>query len=172
MRLFLLATFLGLPLFLLAQLDMGQRPPKVTLEGTDGGKVAGGAWHSGLIGDKVTTVMYVDPDAKEVNEHVERALKAENFPRDRYGSMAIVNAKATWKPDAVIKMVLKGKQKDYPDTMYVMDREKVLVKEWGLADDDYHVLTFDAAGQLLYSQAGKLNDTDVQKLIRIIRSNL
>ena len=155
-----------------AQVAIGTAPSTVRITGDQGGKVAGGDWSSDEIRGKVYTVMYVDPDEKDVNEHVERSLKAENFPRDKYGSMAIVNTAATWKPDAVIKMILKSKQKDYPDSIYIMDRQKVLVKKWGLKDYNYHVLTFGKDGKLLYSKAGALSDRDIQELKRIIRSNL
>lgn len=155
-----------------AQLAMGTAPSPVRITGGQGGRIAGGDWSSTEIKGKVYTVMYVDPDEKDVNEHVERSLKAENFPRDRYGSIAIVNTAATWKPDAVIRMILKGKQKDYPDSIYVMDQDKVLVKKWGLKDDSYHVLTFDKDGKLLYSKAGALNERDIQELKKIIRANL
>lgn len=155
-----------------AQLSLSAIPPIVRISGNQGGKVSGGDWSSSEIKGKVYTVMYVDPDEKDLNEHVERSLKSENFPRDKYGSMAIVNTAATWKPDAVIKMILKGKQKDYPDSIYIMDQDKVLVKKWGLKDDSYHVLTFGKDGKLLYSKSGALNDQDIQQLKRIIRSNL
>lgn len=172
MKLSLILIGLSLGGYANAQLSMSAVPPSVRLSGAQGGKVAGGDWSSSEIRGKVFTVMYVDPDEKDLNEHVERSLKAENFPRDKYGSMAIVNTAATWKPDAVIRMILKGKQKDYPDSIYVMDQDKVLVQKWGLKDDSYHVLTFGQDGALLYSKSGALSDRDIQQLKRIIRANL
>jgi len=172
MRYLSLFLLLGLPFLLAAQPRTGTSLPEVTITGDDGGLVAGGAWNSASHKGKVVTLMYVDPDEKAVNEHVERALKAEKFPRDRYHSVAVVNSGATWKPDSVIKVILKGKQADYPESTYVMDREKVLVRKWKLADDNYHVLTFDKSGKLIYSKAGRMNDADIQELIRLIRSNL
>lgn len=170
---YLLPLLFGLIPFLInAQPVTGQYLPDLTLTGKNGGKVDGSTWKSTELKGKVYTVMYVDPDEKDINEHVERALKKENFPRDKYGSVAIVNAAATWKPDSMIRMVLKSKQKDYPDSIYVMDREKVLVKKWRLADDDYHVLTFDKSGRLLYEKAGKMSDSDIRDLVRLIRSNI
>lgn len=160
------------PILLWSQPSTGKQLSDVTLSGKSGGRVDGTPWHSDEISGKVYTLMYVDPDESETNEHVERALKKEKFPRDRYGSIAVVNTGATWKPDSMIRMVLKGKQKDYPDSVYVMDRDKVLVKKWKLADDNYHVLTFDASGRLIYQKAGKLSDTDIRELVQVIRANL
>lgn len=171
-QLFFCLITLGMTTQLFAQLTVGTVPTQVNISGDQGGKVAGGDWSSAEIKGMVYTVMYVDPDEKDVNEHVERSLKSENFPRDKYGSMAIVNTAATWKPDAVIRMLLKGKQKDFPDSIYIMDQDKVLVKKWGLKDDSYHVLTFGKDGRLLYSKSGRLSEQDIQQLKRIIRSNL
>jgi hypothetical protein len=161
-----------LPFALTAQISTGNVPPSVELSGANGGRLNGQSWSSAELTGKVYTVMYVDPDEKEVNEHVEKALKSENFDRDKYGSVAIVNMAATWKPNVVIKMILDGKQKDYPNTIYVMDKNKVLVKQWGLADDNYHVLTFDKTGKLIFEKAGKMTDGDVQRLIGLIRGSL
>ncbi len=171
-RICLLFSLFSWSVQLQAQLAIGSMPSAVKISGDQGGKVTGGDWSSTEIKGKVYTVMYVDPDEKDLNEHVERSLKSENFPRDKYGSMAIVNSAATWKPDAVIKMILKGKQKDYPDSIYIMDRDKVLVRKWGLRDDSYHVLTFGKDGTLLYSKSGALSDQDIRELKRIIRANL
>lgn len=171
-RTLLAVSLLFLCFAVIAQPKNGQSLPAVTLGGKDGGLVAGGDWHSSSLTGKVVTIMYVDPDEKELNEHVEKALKKENFPRDRYHSVGMVNTAATWKPDSAIRMVLKNKQKDYPESTYVMDRRKILVDRWKLADDTYHVLTLDKQGRVIYSKAGKLSDADIRELIGAIRANL
>ncbi|MCA0447779.1 MAG: YtfJ family protein [Bacteroidetes bacterium] len=170
----LLISFLllCLPVLTSAQVAVGVVLPKVDLSGDNGGRLNGQLWSSSEITGKVYTMMYVDPDEKGINEHVEQALKAENFPRDKYGSIAMINMDASWKPNAVIKMVIDGKQKDFPHTIYVMDKDKILVKKWGLADDNYHVITFDKTGKVIFQKAGKLTDSDVKKLIEAIKTNL
>lgn len=165
-------SLLCLPFLGSAQVAVGVVLPKIELSGDAGGRLNGQVWNSSEITGKVYTMMYVDPDEKGINEHVEQALKAENFPRDKYGSIAMINMDATWKPNAVIKMILDGKQKDFPHTIYVMDKDKILVKKWGLADDNYHVITFDKAGKVIFQKAGKLSDADVKKLIEVIKANL
>jgi uncharacterized protein len=172
MRIVLLSLLLAILNSLSAQPRDGQSLPGVVLSGRDGGLVAGGDWRSESLLGKVTTLMYVDPDEKELNEHVEQALKKENFPRDRYGSIGVVNTAATWKPDSAIRMVLKNKQKEFPESTYVMDRRKVLVDRWQLTDDTYHVLTLDKSGRVIYSKSGRLNDSDIRDLIKAIRSHL
>lgn len=157
----------------IAQIDLGHKLPTLALEGKEGERVADGkSWSSNELQGKVFTVMYVDPDKKDVNLHVESALKAENFPRDKFGSYAIINMQATWIPNSLIETKLKEKQEIYPHTIYVKDFKKVLVKGWGLEDDDYVVLAFDKKGKVLFHKAGKLSDEEVKDLISVIRKNL
>lgn len=150
-------------------LDIGAKPPVVTLQGENGGHVKDGSpWSSSMIRDKVYVMFYVDPDEKDKNERVAEALKAKHFDRSKYGSIAIVNMAATWKPNFIIQKILESKQKKYKDTIYVMDKNKVLVDKWGLADDESDILLFDKDGKLLFYKAGRLSDEDIAKLIHII----
>jgi len=97
-------TFL-LSLFLLSSsfaLTLGQTPPCVIIDGKYGGKVDGTAWDSKMLKGKVYVLFYVDPDKKDLNEPFSEALKARNFPHDKYTSVAIVNMAATWMPNFAI----------------------------------------------------------------------
>ncbi|MBF0297684.1 MAG: transcriptional regulator [Oligoflexia bacterium] len=159
------------PLFA-AELKIGEIPKEIKLEGELGGRVDGTAFSTSEIKGKVYTIMYVDPDEKDINQNLEVALKAENFPKDRYGSIAIINMDATWKPNVFINSALKEKQQKFPNTIYVKDIKKSLVKEWNMADDAYDVLTFNKEGRLLFSKSGKFTDEDIAKLITIIKDAL
>jgi uncharacterized protein len=153
--------------------ELGQVPPTVQLSGEKGGRVDGTPWSSSEIKGKVYTLMYVDPDAKNMNIPTEKALKAQNFPKDHYGSIAIINMEATWKPNIIINKILKGKQKDYPDTIYVRDMDYYISKAWKLKKNgSYAVLCFDRDGKLIFLKDGKLSPTDTQDLITIIRKAL
>lgn len=154
-------------------LTIGKIPPAVTLDGKkEGGLVKGGEWSSATLVGKVHTVFYVDPDEKKVNAHVEEALKKENFPRDRYQSVAVINMRATWMPKFIISKLLKKKQERFTSTIFVKDRGKKLVKAWSLPDNSYNVLLFDARGRLLYSKATKFSDADIAEYIALVRKNL
>jgi YtfJ family uncharacterized protein len=153
-------------------LMLGQTPPDVVLEGKNGGKVDGSAWSSQMLHDKVYVVFYVDPDERNTNEAFSEALKAKNFPHDKYTSVAIVNMAATWMPNFAIEAKLKAKQKKYPHAVYVKDKKKILVKKWALKDDSSDILVFDKEGKLIFQHAGKLNDGQIQKVIALIESHL
>ena len=168
-----LMIFLLSVLPLSAELPLGKIPPKIVLEGDLGGRLDGTAWNSEeLISGKVMVLFYVDPDESELNNHVSDALKAENFPLDKYGSVGMANMGATWLPNFAINIKLKSKQEKYKSTVYVKDLEKTLVKKWGLNDDDSDVMLFGKDGKVLYSVDGKLSDTQVEEIVKKVWVNL
>jgi YtfJ family uncharacterized protein len=146
--------------------------PNVVLKDDDGGRVDGTPWQSSMLRDKVWTLFYVDPDKKDINGKLEDALKAQKFPAERYGSLAVINMDATWLPNAVIASSLKKKQEEFPSTIYVKDMKKVLVSQWKLTDDDYNVLVFDKEGKLKFFQSGTLSDSDIERVIAVIKASM
>jgi len=165
--------FLLSALPLSAELPLGKIPPKIVLEGDLGGRLDGTAWNSEeLISGKVMVLFYVDPDEADLNNHVSDALKAENFPLDKYGSVGVANMGATWLPNFAINIKLKSKQEKHKSTIYVKDLEKTLVKKWGLTDDDSDIILFGKDGKVLFSYDGKFSDAQVKEIIQAVKDNL
>ena len=148
-------------------LNLGEIPKEVTLSGEDGT-----AWHSKMLKDKVYVLFYVDPDKKGDNEVFIDALHKKNYDKEKYGSVAIINLKATWLPNFAIEKKLKSKQKEFPNTIYAKDKTKYLVKEWNLADDASNILIFDKEGKLIYQHEGAVTDEEMQKAFMLIEENL
>jgi len=168
-----LMIFLLSALPLSAELPIGEIPPKIVLEGDLGGRLDGSAWNSEeLISGKVMVLFYVDPDESDLNNHVSDALKAENFPLDKYGSLGVANMGATWLPNFAINIKLKSKQAKHKETIYVKDLEKTFVRLWGLNDDDSDIILFGKDGKVLYSYDGKFSDAQVKELIQAVKDNL
>ena len=171
-----LATMIFLMLFptmVLAELPIGEIPPKVVLKDDLGGRLDGTQWSSEeLVSGKVIVLFYVDPDESELNNHVSDALKAENYPKEKYGSIGMANMAATWLPNFAINMKLKSKQEQYKSTVYVKDLEKTLVKKWGLSDDNSDVVVFGKDGRVLYSVDGKFTDAKVKEIVKVVWDNL
>ena len=171
-----LATMIFLMLFptmVLAELPIGEIPPKVILKDDLGGRLDGTQWSSEeLAFGKVIVLFYVDPDESELNNHVSDALKAENYPKEKYGSIGMANMAATWLPNFAINMKLKSKQEQYKSTVYVKDLEKTLVKKWGLSDDNSDVVVFGKDGSVLYSVDGKFTDAQVKEIVKVVWDNL
>ncbi len=159
--------------FNLSALTIGQTPKSVTIEGDNGGLVKDStAWNSNTLKDKVLVMFYVDPDEKDTNNAFSSALKEKKFDRANYGSVAIINMAATWKPNFAIASALESKQEEFPDTLYVKDLKSVLVNEWALEDDASNILIFSKNGELLFYQSGALNDSDIKGALKIIENNL
>lgn len=155
-----------------ANLEFGQEPPNVVLQDKLGGRLDGSPWSSAECKGKISVVFYVDPDAKDMNNAASDALLAEKFPPDKYQSYAIINMAATWMPNFAIASSLAEKQKKYPNTIYLRDNHKELVKAWQVADDTSNVLVFDKTGKLLFRKFGQLNEEEIKVLLKTIRDNL
>ena len=161
------------PTMVLAELPIGEIPPKVVLKDDLGGRLDGTQWSSEeLVFGKVIVLFYVDPDESELNNHVSDALKAENYPKEKYGSIGMANMAATWLPNFAINMKLKSKQEQYKSTVYVKDLDKTLVKKWGLSDDNSDVVVFGKDGRVLYSVDGKFTDAQVKEIVKVVWDNL
>ena len=171
-----LATMIFLmffPTVVLAELPIGETPPKVVLKGDLGGRLDGTQWSSEeLVSGKVIVLFYVDPDESELNNHASDALKAENYPKEKYGSIGMANMAATWLPNFAINMKLKSKQEQYKSTVYVKDLDKTLVKKWGLSDDNSDVIVFGKDGRVLFSVDGKFTDAQVKEIVKVVWDNL
>jgi predicted transcriptional regulator len=153
---------------LLFGLEVGEVPKRVVLEGDAGGRVDGAPFDTADLRGKTWLFIYADPDKKDLNEEVIEAIKKRRYPRDRYGSVAVVNMAATWKPNFVISAILKKKQKRYPDTIYVKDKKRVFVQEWGLADDDFNIVVLGPDGRVLFVKSGELSKEDAKRLLKIL----
>jgi YtfJ family uncharacterized protein len=153
-------------------LEVGSTPQNIVLSGENGAKIDGSAWHSSMLKGKVHILFYVDPDERTKNDALTEALKKRHFDRKKFASVAVINLAATWMPNVILESLLAKKQKEFPDTVYVKDKKKVLVRKWQLADDESDVLVFDKQGKLLYKKFGKLSDTEIKDLITLIEKHL
>ena len=169
-KILLTLIFLSTSLF---ALKIGEVPQSISIYGKKGGMALDGSrWDSSSIRDKVFVMFYVDPDEKDTNSHFSDLLKKKKYDRAKYGSIAVVNLAATWKPNFIIEQLLETKQKDFPDTIYIKDKDKIFVKMWYIADDSSNILIFSKDGKVLFYKAGKMTKKDIQKAFDIIENNL
>ena len=157
----------------LSAITIGEVPSSVVIDGDNGGMVLdGSAWNSSTIADKVYVMFYVDPDEKDTNNEFSATLKEKKYDRSNYGSMAVINLAATWKPNFVIESILESKQEEFPDTIYVKDKNSVLVNKWKVEDDASNVVIFSKSGTVLFYKSGKMSEEDIRNAIKIIEKNL
>jgi hypothetical protein len=149
-------------------LNVGETPKEVTLSGENGSCVDGSAWNSTMLKGKTSLLLYVDPDKKDDTEIFVERLNGKNYPTDKFSSIAIINLKATWLPNFAIGKKLKEKQENFPNTLYVKDKTKHLLKAWNLADDSANVLIFDKEGKVIYTHVGAITEAEMKKIFSII----
>jgi len=157
---------------LFAGLPVGKNAPLLKLSGDAGGRVDNTAWSSSELVGKVWVVVHADPDESEMNNAATEALKAKDYNLDYYGSVALINMAATWKPNFAINLILSGKQEDYPSTVYVRDNDNRVGKVWGLADDSNNICVFDPTGKVILSIDGQLSAANIKKMISLIDAEI
>lgn len=153
-------------------LEVGTPLPQLTLKDDEGGTVDGAAFDSDALRQKVHVIFYVDPDEKDLNNPFSDALKAQDFDRDRFASVAVINMQATWLPNFAIASSLKAKQEKFPHTLYVKDMAKKGVKTWGVADDNSDVVLIDQEGNVLYVHEGEVPPSEFDTVITLIKEHL
>lgn len=165
---------LALPLTAMATpLQLGSALPPLTLSGEHGGSVLdGGAWSSESMQGKLHFVVYVDPDDHDLNDELTERLDSFKYPEEILDSVALINLAASWKPNSIILSVLRGKQKQYPLTTYVYDKDKFVAKQWNLIPEGYHVLLIAKDGRLLFEKSGKFSSQDVDRFLALVKEHV
>ncbi len=148
--------------------------PRISLEDDKGSYANGDRWDSAMLQGKITMLVYFDPDEKSKGEIFMPTLEA--FERDldykHFQILLIVNLKATWIPDLLIKAVINSQVKSYPQRNYLFDNNSVLVKRWNLNDNDYNTLVIDEESRVIYSHSGKWKEGEISIIDLLIRSHV
>lgn len=119
---------------------------------------------------RVLSIFYVDPDKKDLNNHVENALlKNQELNRDKtYRGFGITNLKATKMPNFIIKSVIKNKQEN-TGAIILLDDKYTILNLWGLKNHSSDIVVLDKDRICRYIYCGKLPPEEVGKVISIIK---
>jgi len=146
-------------------LDVGEKLTDITLSKENGGYLNGEPWSASDMNAKANIIFYVDPDVKDLNDPFARKLQSLNAVNKEFKVFVIINMDASWIPNALIQTVLKSKQKEFPQAIYVKDNKKTLVARWHLEDDNSDIVIVDSNGKVYFLHNGEMNDTLSQKAI-------
>ena len=118
--------------------------------------------------------MYVDPDEKSKGEVFKPTIEAfeKDLDFDKFQILVILNLDATWKPDFVIRTMMKSKLTDYPKRIYILDTGSVLVKKWGLTDNAYNTVIINDKRKVIYSHSGEWEDGEMTQVDALVRSEV
>jgi len=147
---------------------------RITLEGDNGSYANGDKWDSSMLKGKMTMLVYFDPDEQSKGEIFMSTLEA--FERDldfsQFQILLILNLKATWIPNVLIKALINSQITAHPKRNYIFDDNSVLVKRWGLDDDEYNTLVINEESRVIYSHSGKWKEGEISIMDSLIRSHI
>ena len=120
--------------------------------------------------NKVLLVSYVDPDESDLNESFNEALQAarkDGRLQDAYYlGVGILDCKATWKPNKLIRIMAGKKAKKYKRTI-LFDLDATLRGSWGLKKDSSNVILLDKNHVVKYISRGKIADGEIASVIQM-----
>ncbi|MCP3925365.1 MAG: hypothetical protein GY714_22555 [Desulfobacterales bacterium] len=119
---------------------------------------------------KVLFINYVDPDEKDVNEHVNDAMKKANtdgfLTKEGYKGIGIVDCDATWKPNSIIKSVAGKKAKKFK-TIILFDYDASLRKQWNLKEDASNIILLDRNRVCRAIFKKKMSDEETDEIVQL-----
>ena len=109
----------------------------------------------------------------EHNEHCRRHPDAQSRDVDKridkeyFKGFGIVDSKSTWKPNGIIKMIAKRKEKKYGTTI-LFDTEGILHEKWDAPMDSYTIVIADKNRICRALYKGRVPDDKVEEIIQLI----
>jgi predicted transcriptional regulator len=119
---------------------------------------------------RVVYFNYADPGSKDVNKHVDDALKQDTGldRKTRYAGFGIANMKASLLPNFAIAKVVKSKQQE-TGAVILLDDNYIILNNWGLKNRTSNVIVLDKERICRYIYKGKLPPAEMTRLIQIIK---
>lgn len=119
---------------------------------------------------KVLSIVYVDPDVSDLNEHYADALKKAKdegqLKDEAYKGIGIADCAATWKPNFAIRAIAGKKAKKF-NTVILFDLKASLRKGWGLKKDTSNVIILDKNRICRAIVRGRVPDDQVDSLVQL-----
>lgn len=167
-----LSFFKLIPFMLLCSVSVtaaqDTRLPSVVLKGEDGGMATGEEWSSTNLIGKINLILYVDTGKKQAAMPLIMKIDSLSYSPDALGTYFIINTSATAIPRFMIRMMISQRQKANNKIQYVLDNNRLLIKEWNFTDENLNVLVLDPSGEVLHRHAGEITQEYIDKLISII----
>jgi len=119
---------------------------------------------------RVVYFNYADPGSKDMNKHVDDALKQDpGLDRKKsYVGLGVANMKASLLPDFAIAKIVKNKQQETGAVILLDDKYSIL-NSWGLTNKVSNVVVLDKSRICRYIYKGKLSPAEMTSLIQIIK---
>lgn len=148
-------------------LGVGEKIPAWELPDASGELHSMNTWEG-----KVLQINYVDPDEESLNDHfndaIDKAIDVDKrIDRDLFKGFGIIDSESTWKPNGIIKMIAKRKEKKYGTTI-LFDKDGVLHEKWDVPMDSYTIVIADKNRICRALYKGRIPEDEVDDIIRLI----
>lgn len=150
-----------------AELKVGDRAPDFILSDSLGKEYS---LNSPELKGRVIYFNYADIGSKDLNKHVDDALKKDpGLDRKKsYVGMGIANMKASIVPNFVIARAIKSKQEE-TGAVILLDPNYTILNLWGLKNHTSNIVVLDKNRICRYLYKGKLPPEEYENLIKIIK---
>ncbi|HCC72101.1 MAG TPA: hypothetical protein DEQ09_13260 [Bacteroidales bacterium] len=150
-----------------SKLEVGKKIPEWALPDAKGETHTMDTWEG-----KVLQMNYVDPDEEALNDHfndeIDKATDVDKTIDSNYfKGFGIVDSKSTWKPNGIIKMIAKRKEKKYGTTI-LFDKEGELHEKWDVPMDSYTIVIADKNRICRALYKGRVPEDEVEDIIQLI----
>jgi len=125
------------------------------------------------IGKKVISLFYTDPDVKDQNEKFREELKAQKLDLSKYRGMGVANLKDTWKPNFIIRKVIRGKMEKFK-SLILTDTDHTLKNKWNLGDCNEKdvVIIIGKDRKVKYFKPGPMSEGDRKQALQLVKDLL
>ena len=122
------------------------------------------------LGKKVLALFYTDPDVKDQNEPFRNMMKAAKLDKSKYRGLGIVNLKDTWKPNFLIRKIIRGKIEKFKSVI-LTDPGHLLKNKWKLGDCNEKdvVIIIGKDAKVKYIKKSALNKNEMKKTLGLIK---
>lgn len=83
------------------------------------------------IGQKTFVIFYVDPDVQEITDPISDALNEKKYSVEKFAAIGVVYCKDSWFPNSAILSKARQKQKRFPESLILIDKNLKLSQAWG-----------------------------------------
>lgn len=129
-------------------------------------------WNSGQLEGKVRIVHYIAGrrSAKKKNSTLIKAIKAANFPEDRFQPTTIVNTDDEFPGTGLfVNGKVEKNQRHYPWAQFIIDSDGLGRKAWQLNKDSSAIVILDREGRVQWAKDGALTPGEVLKVLSLLQ---
>jgi len=123
-------------------------------------------------GKKVLIVMYNDVDVADQNDPFANVVKDAKIDGKKLKAIGVANMKdAPWKPNSIIRHMVRKKIKQFPGTIILTDPDYTLRNAWGLGNcnEKSVAIVVGKDKKVHYYKKGKLSAAESQEALAIIK---